>query len=421
MRYYKAENAGSSVGFLDAVLAAGSVNAGLYMPDISGIKPIQWTPDFAEFSAQLLFPFMTPDLGRAETLSVVRRAFTFPVQWRELARRRYQLELFHGPTGSFRDFGAQLFTQIIGDVPTEKPRLILHASCGESGSALSSAFAKQRDTQLVLLYPKHAAPIYKVGQGEDTVNHVKEFSLGGSLVDCKKMIAECIESKEIQRQFNAMSMNNTHVIWLLSQMAYYAYSSLLSERLHRQAMNIIIPAGNCAHLTAACLVREMGYPIDEIVATQNANRPLVDYVATGCFRVKPLVNTIMPEMDINNPSSFLRLRSLYPSWEEFADSVQAFSATDEQVKKAILDCYKETGAPLCPRSAAAYSGLPPIESDSRAWTIAAAAHPAKFNHVIEPLIKQDIKALETHFNATSPIEIASGTALHEMIGVPQHP
>jgi threonine synthase len=391
MDYQSTRDSTQSTHFIEAVLQERASDCGLLLPDITNLSPIAWMPDFVEFAAQLLSPFTEPDLGKAETLSLVRRAFSFPVRWRELSKRRYQLELFHGPTGSLKDFGAQFLAQLIATVPTTKQRLVMVAVTGESGPAIGAAFSQQPDVQVVMLFPKNGVSAQQAHLLGSWGSNIQALAVDGSLEECQQMVPTCLQDPDIQDQFAITHASEVNIAWLLPQIAYYAYSSLLSERLHRQPMNVIIPTGNGGHLTAACLAKMIGYPIDTIVAAQNRNRPVVDYVATGFCLKKPVIKTLANEMDVSMPANFARLQALLPDWEDFIEHIQACSVTDYEIKDAIESCHKETNTILCPHAATAYASLPAVTSDPRAWTIAAIAHPIKYTKIIEPIIKQKIE------------------------------
>lgn len=419
MRYQSTQQPSVSADFIEAVFAERALDGGLFLPDIDEITRVQWRPDFAEFAAQLLYPFVDSNLGRAEVLAIARRAFAFPIRWSELFRRRYQLELFHGPSASFKDYSAQFLAQLLAAVPTTKQRLVLLASSGESGAAIAAAFANQPQTQVVITYPKASVSPELAKQLNSKSSNIRAYAVDGSLQDCRAMVERCAAEKCIQSSYDVVNASEVNVIWLLPLLACYAYGSLLSERLHRQPINMIIPAGECENLAAACLVREMGYPIGDIIAAQNSNRCVVDYVATGCFRPKPSIETMVPSMDVAIPANFPRLCALFPSWEEFSNHVQAFSVTDEQIKQAVAECYQETGKVLCPFSAAAYVGLTAYLEDPRPWAIACISHPAKFSQVIEPIIGEAIaspRALRAALYFSTPeICIPADSDLTDMI------
>ena len=97
---------------LSAALAAGlAEDGGLYVPCT---LPTLRAEDFAgaeslsEVAERLLAPFFAGDPLASELRSILAEAFTFAAPLRSLqSTRLYALELFHGPTSAFKDFGAR--------------------------------------------------------------------------------------------------------------------------------------------------------------------------------------------------------------------------------------------------------------------------------------------------------------------------
>lgn len=390
MRYCSTLDSTLSVDFSEAVLTGIAPGGGLYLPETFDIRPVEWVADFADFAAKMLIPFTASSLGRAETLSLARRAFTFPVQWREISRRRYQLELFHGPSCSFKDFGAQFLAQVLAIIPSKKERLVVVATSGDTGSAVAAAFHQMPGVRVVILYPKGRVSERQAHQLSCWGDNISTLAVSGSFDECQALVKALFKEKDLNERYELTTANSINIGRLLPQMTYFAYTSLLCERLHRQPMNLIIPTGNCGHLTAACWARQLGYPIGKIVAAQNANHPLVDYVKVGYVDQKSSVDTIANAMDVASPSNFARLKALYPQWDHFSDSIEAYAVSDEEIKSNIAACFSQTGEALCPHTATAFSGLPSIESDDSPWTIAATAHPAKFETIVEPIIGESL-------------------------------
>jgi threonine synthase len=411
LRYHSTQDESVTADFMQAFLSGRAADGGLYLPDMGEHKPVAWTPDFAEFAARMLLLFAGDSLGKAEALSLIRRAFTFPIRWREFSRRRYQLELFHGPTGSSKDFGAQLIAQLMAATPSHKPRLVMVASSGESAPALAAAFSKQPEIQVVILHPQDEVSLGYRQQLGCWGDNIKVVAVDGSLERCREMMVECEQAPGIQENFAVSCIDDANIVWLLAQITCCAYSSLLSETLHRQSMNIIIPAGNGGYLAAACIAREMGYPIEEIVAAQNANCPIVDYAATGYMAKRKRIPTMTTSMDIAHPGNWARLQALYPSWEVFTDHVEAYAVSDADTQSAIKAGFEDNQLMLSPHTAVAYAGMPSLTSDPRAWAVAAVTHPAQYASLIESITdkRPDIPAplAEQQQRAAHVVEISA--------------
>lgn len=410
MSYCSTRDKSATTGFIEAVLRERPAADALYMPSHFNHPVISWMPDFAEFAAQFLYPFVAPDLGRAETLALCRRAFTFPVQWRELSARRYQLELFHGPSGSFKDFSAQFLAQVLAVMPSDKTRLIAAAVLPDHGAALASAFHGIGDIQVALVFPKSEFTARQIHQIASFGDNIQAFAVDGSLQDCQRLVDDCLKSEAIQEQFAVTPVTDINIGWILPQVVYYAYNSLLSERLHREYMNIIIPTGDGVHLVAACWAKAMGYPINEIVVAQGEHAPIVDYLA----HIQK--GRVWSWEDDNLPNNLLRLQALFERETELVRQLQAYSVSDAAIKGAIAHCFAETGMALSPQTAVAYNGLPTTDVDPRAWTIAATAHPAKYNSYIEPVIGAQIPVPERLANQLNqPAQVTAISAEAEQL------
>lgn len=410
MSYCSTQDKSINIGFLEAVLRERPADDALYMPSHFNHPVISWMPDFAEFAAQFLYPFVAPDLGRAETLALCRRAFTFPVQWRELSPRRYQLELFHGPSGSFKDFSAQFLAQLLGMMHSDKRRLIISAVTPDYGAALAAAFHGMDNTQVVLVFPKQQFSTRQVHQIASQGGNILALAVDGGLDDCQRLVDACLQSEAVQEQFAVTPVTDANIGWILPQMVYYAYNSMLSERLHREYMNIIIPTGEGVHLVAACWAKAMGYPINEIVVAQGEQAPIVEYL----FHIQK-GHAWDWESD-NLPDNLPRLQALFERETELVKQLQAYSVSNAAIKGAIAHCYAEMGAALSPQTALAYKGLPTTDVDPRAWTIAATAHAAKYNDYIEPVIGAQIPVPESLANQLNqPAQVTAISAEPEQL------
>lgn len=388
MIFCSTKDASNQVSFLEAVYRGYASDGGLFNPLLTSLPLVPWCGDYANFAAQVLMPFVEADLGRAETIAIARRAFSFPVQWNELCRRRYQLELFHGPSASHKDFGAQFLAELLLSLPNPagKKQCVLVASSGDAGPAAASAFCNQPDVDVLIFYPDQRISHVQQQQLSGWGENVYAFAVEGDFYACEQLVKSCLMDPDFQAAYSLITANSINVARMLSEMVYFAYSSLLCDQLHKKKMNIIIPTGSGGQLTAAFWARQLGYPIGDIVSAQNQNHSLVDYVETGCFRERPVQPTIANVMDISKPANLVRMESLYSGWEELSENLSAYSVSDSAISRSITRCFQETGAILCPHAAAAYHGLPTLNEDDGPWAIVGISHPAKYNTVIQPLI-----------------------------------
>ena len=303
----------------------------------------------------------------------------------------YALELFHGPTAAFKDFGARFLAESLERLrsPAEPPLTILVATSGDTGGAVAAAFHRRPWVRVVILYPQGLVSPRQEQQLTCWDENVESLRVDGTFDDCQRLVKEAFVDPDLARRHRFSSANSINIGRLLPQMVYYVASSLEIRRLRGAAANYVIPAGNLGNAFAAVWARELGLPIDRVVLAHNANRTVPDYLASGDWRPRPSVATIASAMDVGNPSNMERLRSLYPEWRVLRDRVAADSVDDAAIRARIVADHRRFGRIWCPHTAAAaevYARLPARERAARPWVLVATAHPAKFNEIVEPLI-----------------------------------
>lgn len=392
MNYISERSGGDPVSFIDAVLTGLAPDGGLYVPTKLPWHLVPYEMEYDQFIAQLLMPFVPSDLPLADWCE---RAFSFPVSIRPFGDHHGILELFHGPSLSFKDFGARFLAQVMQHCPTEKPRLIMVATSGDTGSAVAAAFHQQPNVQVVILYPKGKVSARQAHQLSCWGDNITTLAVEGTFDDCQALVKQAFTAPDIQARFHLTTANSINIGRLLPQMGYYAYSSLQRYADTQQPINVIVPSGNLGNVTAAFWARALGYPIGNIVIAQNANASMVRYLDQGVYQPKASVETLANAMDVGAPSNFARLQKLYPTFTDFSQKVQAFDVSDVQIQQAIVSAYKTHGLRLCPHTATAYHVWQHDVDNTQPWLIAATADPAKFESIVEPLLGIELPLSET--------------------------
>lgn len=298
----------------------------------------------------------------------------------------YVLELFHGPTLSFKDIGARFLAECL-DV-LEKKITIMVATSGDTGSAVAGAFYQKKNINVIILYPKGKISTRQEHQITCWGDNVLALAVEGTFDDCQRLVKTAFLDPWWQTHLHVSSANSINIGRLLPQMTYFAYHSFQFYREYNAMPGFIIPTGNLGHATAAYWAKLMGFPIREIVLATNANQPIADYLKTGEFKPRESVATLANAMDVGNPSNFERLTYLYPHWEFFKKQVKLVSASDTDIKKMIKEIYQEYGRIICPHTATAFFARHAFADEP--WIMVATADPCKFEEVIEPLIGQSI-------------------------------
>jgi len=146
------------------VLRGLAPDGGLYMPvEIARHSPEELEEfrglPFTEVCFRVARPFATPDVPEEVLWQVVSEAINFPVNLVSLSPGLHILELFHGPTLAFKDFGARFMARLMGYFVRgeTRPLTVLVATSGDTGSAVAHGFLRVPGIRVVILYPSSAS------------------------------------------------------------------------------------------------------------------------------------------------------------------------------------------------------------------------------------------------------------------------
>ena len=307
----------------------------------------------------------------------------------------FALELHHGPTAAFKDFGARFLAESLQRLESgaSQPLTILVATSGDTGGAVAAAFHRRPWVRVVILYPAGRVSPRQEQQLTCWGGNVSSLRVAGTFDDCQRLVKEAFGDAVLGRRHRFSSANSINVGRLLPQMVYYAASSLEVERRTHGEPSYIIPAGNLGNACAAVWARALGFPIGRIILAHNVNRTVPDYLKTGEWRPRPSIGTIASAMDVGNPSNMERLRARYPTLPEIREQLSADSVDDATIRARIGDDFMHYGREWCPHTATAaevYGRLSGEERRARPWVLVATAHPAKFNEIVEPIIGKKV-------------------------------
>ncbi|WP_298622597.1 threonine synthase [uncultured Legionella sp.] len=377
----------------DAILAGLARDGGLYVPEQFPELSIDQFYEFdnlVDFSRELLASFFK-NSKLVINRDFCQEVFHFPMPITGLTENSYVLELFHGPTLSFKDFGARFFAQCLQNLVSEVKTKVLVATSGDTGSAVASALHGRSGIEGIILFPKDKISLRQQMQITCWSDNITALAVKGNFDQCQQLVkSACSKSGDGVRLTTANSIN---IARLLPQMVYYAYSSIQLEKIHHETVNFIVPGGNLGNVTACYWAQTLGFPINEILIANNANKVLSDYLSSGIYEARPSINTLANAMDVGDPSNLERLIDLFGDFNSLEHHLNALSVFDEEIKEAITDCYNKYKYILCPHTATAYHRLQRLDSD-KIWVIAATAHPVKFNDLIEPLLGLEIPVPE---------------------------
>src|SRR5690606_8043367 len=398
MNFISTRNAAPAVNLSQAIAAGLAPDGGLYVPEaLPAPRQLQAGTTLAETTAQLLAPFFAGDALEAELPAICAEALDFPVPLLPLATPGdHVLELFHGPTAAFKDVGARFLAACLARIRrgAQQPLTILVATSGDTGAAVAAAFHGQPGLRVVVLYPDGRVSPRQAHQLGCFGGNVSALRVAGSFDDCQALVKQALNDGQLQARAPLSSANSISLGRLLPQMSYYAHAALSHHAATGRELNFVIPTGNLGNALAAILARALGVPLGRIVLATNANRVLPEFFAGGEYTPRASVATTANAMDVGAPSNFERLRWLYAGDEAaLREGFTAIAVDDEVIGATIARRSERHGEVFCPHTATAVHVLETLRADGSQgdWAVAATAHPAKFEAVVEPLVGQPVE------------------------------
>lgn len=401
MQYHSTRNAQPRVTLSEAIARGIAPDGGLFVPEsFPHFVPHQFENDvtLAEIATRLIAPFAEGDALAQELPAICRAAFDFPVPLVPLPQAPAPasvLELFHGPTSAFKDFGARFLAECMERIhrDTKRKLTILVATSGDTGGAVAAAFHNRPWVDVAVLYPKGLVSARQAQQLACWGGNVRTFAVRGTFDDCQRMVKEAFQDPALTQALQLSSANSINVGRLLPQMTYYAKAGLELWRKNGRRANFIIPSGNLGNSLACIWARHIGLPIGEITLATNANLTVTEYLRSGVWEPRPSVATLASAMDVGNPSNIERLRALHPDFDELQAQVNASNVDDIEIRATIRRDAHELGQVWCPHTATAAKVFRRLlaRGGRGDWVIVATAHPAKFNDVVEPLVARPVE------------------------------
>lgn len=377
----------------EAIMQGLAEDGGLYVPEefppLRGL-PVGEISSYPEFAFEMLAPFFDGEPLGKDLAEICMNAFNFPIVLNPLGPERWVLELTHGPTCAFKDFGARFLAYSMEKELARHGRklTILVATSGDTGGAVASAFHGREGITVKVLFPKGRVSERQRKQLTCWGGNIESYEVDGSFDDCQKMVKDAFMDPSLKK-WGLSSANSINLGRLLPQSVYYAYSAYLFKAATGKRPLFIIPSGNVGNCTGAYWAFQMGAPIDRITLALNANRTVLDYLETGKYTPRASVKTLANAMDVGAPSNMERLMNLYPAYDRFKTMVSATSVSDDEIRASIKADWENDHYICCPHTATA-EWVRRQKFPEAASIVVSTAHPAKFNTIVEPLIGQTV-------------------------------
>ncbi len=391
MRLVSTRTPNRTATFLEAVQTGLAPDRGLYVPeviprfvDVADLLKL----DFPSRSVEILHRLIGDEFPRDVVEDLARTAFTFPAPLVPVDARTSALELFHGPTLAFKDFGARFLARVLALGAGGRRRTVLTATSGDTGAAVARAFHGLPGVDVVVLYPAGRVSPLQERQFATCGGNVLALAVDGAFDDCHRLVKGAFEDAELVARLGLTSANSINIARLLAQSLYYfeAVAQLRSDA----PLVVSVPSGNFGDLYAGLLARAMGAPLPAFVAATNANRVVPDYLDTGVYQPKASVATLSNAMDVGAPSNWERIFALFGGRHEaMAAALRWGSCTDAETEATIVELDR-AGYLADPHGAVAYRVLQATRWSGEQDIFLAAAHPAKFREALAPALGREI-------------------------------
>ncbi len=399
MKYYSTKNPAVKVSEEIAVLKGLPEDNGLFVPeeipllDDNFFKNIEkWS--FQEISFEVAKIFFD-SIDEKELKNIIYDAINFDAPVVNIDNNIFTLELFHGPTLAFKDFGARFMSRVMSYFINKynKKLVILVATSGDTGSAVANGFYGIDNIDVVILYPSKKISNIQEKQIATLDKNIIALEIDGTFDDCQYLVKTAFLDSHLNTKIMLSSANSINVARLIPQSFYYFYA--YSQLQNKDNVYISVPSGNFGNLTAGLFAKRMGLPVKKFVASTNANSVFTEYLNTGEYRPRPSIKTISNAMDVGNPSNFERIKWLYKdNINAVREDIVSYSFSDDETKIAIKEVFGKSGYILDPHGAVGYLGLinffEEVVQDNKTGIFLETAHPAKFLDIVEPVINSKV-------------------------------
>jgi threonine synthase len=371
---------------------------GLYVPltlpvfeDVDHLLDLPWM----ERSIEILRRFLGDEYGEDEVAAVAREAFDFPVPLVQVSDHLYSLELFHGPSLAFKDFGARFLARMLR-LERERqgatgPLTVLTATSGDTGAAVALAFWRVPGIRVVILYPRGRVSPLQEKQFAALGDNVLAIAVEGSFDHCQALAKACFIDRELTAELGLTSANSINIARLTAQILYDFEAVAALRRLGVATPPVLaVPSGNFGNLCAGLYAWKMGLPARAFVAATNANKTVPEYLESGDYAPRPSVATLSNAMDVGDPSNWERITHLFGrDWQALRAALRWGSLDDDETRAAIRALATQ-GYVADPHTAVAWAVLRRRTQRTETGIFLATAHPAKFREVLEPVLGREI-------------------------------
>ncbi|MDR0878597.1 MAG: threonine synthase [Treponema sp.] len=430
MRFFSTRNKQDNVSFAAAALSGLAPDGGLFVPQeipqyTAAVRSSLGTMGYCDVAFETIKPYVAGDIPDSVLEDIVHSAYPFSAPLVTVGDRMV-LELFHGPTAAFKDFGARFMARAFSYLRRgeQKPLRILVATSGDTGGAVADGFFEVPGISVTVLYPKGRVTPLQERQIAGLGGNISAIAVEGSFDDCQRLVKAALGDENLRKRMDLSSANSINISRLIPQSVYYAaaagkaFAGLTDPggeatpkakgegwnmegggwRVNTNAADLraragqpailTVPSGNFGNLTAGLYAMKMGAPVKQFIAATNINKTVPDFLVSGDYQPRDSQATISNAMDVGAPSNFERMAAHF-SWEEMRRIILGVYISDEETRRTIHDVHQHYGYFIDPHTAVGWNGTDKLLAEKQIEAgpaaILSTAHPAKFSETVEPI------------------------------------
>ena len=392
MQLHNLKEYSQKVSFIEAVKTGLGRNQGVFFPE--SLAPLSDVDalldmDFVTRSGKILSHLIGDELPSDTVAQMVKNAFNFPVKLVEVEDNTYCLELFHGPTLAFKDFGGRFMAECLAQFNHGEKVTILTATSGDTGAAVAHAFYNKPNIDVVILYPKGKISLAQQKLFTTLGDNIHCYAIEGSFDDCQELVKKSFLDEELKAKLGLNSANSINISRLVAQVCYYFEAIAQLPKEKRATAHISVPSGNFGNVCAAMIGAVIGMPVGKLSATTNQNDTVPRYMLDKQWTPSATIESLSNAMDVSKPNNWPRVQTMLDNnWFSY-DNFYSVSV-DEQSTKSVMKKIQQLGYIAEPHTAIAYQGLVENKATDAAGIFLATAHPAKFKESVEEVLNTEI-------------------------------
>ncbi len=395
MLFSSTRDSNNIADFKTAIFKGLASDGGLYFPvkqpDLSSVyNSFSPSHTFNEIASQVTWNLLKDEISLGQAESICNNAFDFVPEFKNLTEDLSILELYHGPSAAFKDFGASFLASAMESFlqNDDTHAIILTATSGDTGSAVARAFYKKKNIDVVILYPSGRVSPLQEKQLTTLGANIHALEVEGSFDDCQRMVKEAFTNDAINSKFNLTSANSINLGRLVPQSFYYTWAwAQLKDCFGGENIHFCVPSGNFGNLTACLLANQWGMKSGHLIAATNRNNVVPEFLKTGTYQPRASVLTPSNAMDVGAPSNFERMQQIYPSNTAMQKEISGYWYSDEETMAEIKTVYENEKYFICPHTAvgllASKEWLSENKNANQKVVTLSTAHPAKFLEIVE--------------------------------------